>query len=232
MGKLEHAQLTRPVGRNVASGRLNRHHEQETLFRVPTMAPMWIGILVLCTFAAAALVSAIFAIRNAIHGHWHMTIGLSVPAIGLGGALVILVGPTLWMELAGNPDLESLPNEARSLTGQEITELYSGMIHEGRTYDLDTWEAYAETYAADGSLEGTGGPLDDPQRSTWRGEWKVEGDQICFDYGDEFACEDVFGLDDGYVTINHRDEIDNTFEVIGPIPAPETDEEVPEADEE
>lgn len=186
---------------------------------------MWIGILVLCTFAAAALVSAFFAIRNAIHGHWHMTIGLAFPAIGLGGALAIIVGPTLWMELAGNPDLDSLPSEARSLSGQEIAELYSGMVHEGRTYNVDTWETYTETYAVDGTLAGTGGPLDNPQRRTWRGSWKVEGDQICFNYGQDFACEDVFVLDGSYVTIDRRNEIDNIVETVSPAPEPEADEE-------
>ena len=182
---------------------------------------MWIGILVLCTFGAAALVSAFFAIRAAIHGQWHMTIGLLVPAIGIGGALAIIVGPTVWMELAGNPDLESLPDEARSLTGQEIAELYTGMVHEGRTYKEDTWEAFAKTYAADGTLTGSGGPLDNPDASSWRGTWKVEGDEVCFDYGEDFACGKVFLIDDGYATRNHRDEIDGIFEAVGPAPAAE-----------
>lgn len=182
---------------------------------------MWIGILVLCTFGAAALVSAIFAIRSAIHGQWHMTIGLSVPAIGIGGALAIIVGPTVWMEIAGNPDLESLPGEARSLSGEEITALYAGMVHEGRYYNEDTWEAFAESYASDGDLSGVGGPFDEPQTSTWSGAWKVEGDEICFDYGDEFACGPVFRLGEGYAAVNHRDEITSTFVPVGPIPTPE-----------
>ena len=57
--------------------------------------------------------------------------------------------------------------------------------------------------------------------STWRGAWKVEGDEICFDYGDDFVCEEVFLIDDGYATRNHRDEIDGIFEAVGPAPAAE-----------
>lgn len=177
---------------------------------------MWIGIIVLCTFGAAALVSAFFAIRCAFTGQWHMTIGLSVPAVIIGGALCVIVGPTIWMELAGNPDLDDLPNEARMLTGDELAELYTGNTVEGRYYEDGVWQVFTESYEPSGELAGAGGPADDPTRHSWSGEWKVEGDQVCFNYDSEYSCEAVYRVGDDYVGTNHRDEINTSFQVAAP----------------
>jgi hypothetical protein len=182
------------------------------------VAPMWIGIIVLCTFGAAALVSAFFAIRCAFHGQWHMTIGLSVPAVVIGGALCVIVGPTIWLELAGNPELDDLPGEARMLTGSELADLYSGNTVEGRYYEDGAWQLFTESYEPTGELAGAGGPPDDPTRHSWRGEWKVEGDEICFNYDAEFSCGAVYRLGEDYVAVNHRDEIDNRFQLAAPEP--------------
>ena len=182
---------------------------------------MWIGILVLCTFGAAALVSAFFAIRCAFHGQWHMTLGLSLPALAIGGALGIMVGPTIWIEITGNPDLTDLPDEARMLTGDELAALYSGSTHEGRYYEDGAWQVYAESYTPAGDLTGAGGPPEDPERDKWRGAWKVEGDEVCFDYAAGFECGAIYRVGDAYVAVNHRDEINTTFHVV-PAPQEET----------
>lgn len=180
------------------------------------LVAMWIGIIVLCTFGAAALVSAAFAIRCAFTGQWHMTFGLSIPAIFIGGALAVLVGPTLWLEIAGNPDLQELPDEARMLSDSELTDLYADATHEGRYYEDGKWQVFSETYDATGGVIGAGGPPDDPERHKWRGAWKVEDGKVCFDYDQGFECEPIYRVGDGYVGINHRDEINESFQVVAP----------------
>lgn len=178
---------------------------------------MWLGIIVLCTFGAAALISAFFAIRSAIHGQWHMTIGLSLPAIGLGGALLYLVGPAIWLEVAGNPDLNDLPASAEQVERTELEELYAGRIHGGTYYDEGRWLQFEETYDASGNLRGQGGPESDPWLYTWRGRWEIQGDMVCFDYDDTgFDCSAIFRVEDGYVATNHRDEVTSRFVVMAP----------------
>lgn len=67
----------------------------------------------------------------------------------------------------------------QALTGSEITALLSDATVEGSM--LESGE-YAEYYAPDGVI----------RSADYTGEWSVEGDAMCFKYGEEAAtCWDV-----------------------------------------
>src|SRR5690606_16592221 len=122
-----------------------------------------------------------------------MTIGLSLPAIGLGGALLYLVGPAIWLEVAGNPDLDSVPASAERVEQAELETLYAGRVHDGTYYDEGRWLLFEETYDASGNLIGEAGPESDPELYSWRGRWEIQGDTVCFDYDDiGFECAAVY----------------------------------------
>jgi hypothetical protein len=59
--------------------------------------------------------------------------------------------------------------------GAEITAAISGNTVQGSMTDSG---AYTEFYAADGAIKGQG----------YAGKWTVEGDAMCFDYGEGKDC--------------------------------------------
>lgn len=70
----------------------------------------------------------------------------------------------------------SVPAFAETLaTGAEITAAISGNTVQGSMTDSG---AYTEFYAADGAIKGKG----------YSGVWTVEGDAMCFDYGEGKDC--------------------------------------------
>ena len=73
----------------------------------------------------------------------------------------------------------STPAFAESMaTGAEISAAISGNTVQGSMSDSG---AYTEFYAADGSIKG----------KDYSGEWTVEGDTMCFCYGDAPDCWNV-----------------------------------------
>jgi hypothetical protein len=60
-------------------------------------------------------------------------------------------------------------------TGAEITAAISGNTVQG---SMTASGAYTEFYAADGAIKGQG----------YTGTWTVEGDTMCFDYGEGKDC--------------------------------------------
>jgi hypothetical protein len=94
----------------------------------------------------------------------------------------------------------ALPAFADALaTGDEITAAIAGNTVQG---DMMSSGAYTEFYQADGVIRG----------KDYTGQWTVEGDQMCFDYGDGPDCWSVRisgqevtwvkdGADDGTGTI-------------------------------
>ncbi|MGI1660954.1 hypothetical protein ACRDNQ_01835 [Palleronia sp. KMU-117] len=60
-------------------------------------------------------------------------------------------------------------------TGAEITSALSGNTVQG---SMSASGAYTEFYAADGSIKGAG----------YTGTWTIEGDAMCFDYGEGKDC--------------------------------------------
>lgn len=70
----------------------------------------------------------------------------------------------------------SAPAFAETLaTGAEITAAISGNTVQG---SMTASGAYTEFYAADGAIKGDG----------YTGIWSVEGDTMCFDYGEGKDC--------------------------------------------
>lgn len=63
-------------------------------------------------------------------------------------------------------------------TGSEITAAVSGNTIQG---SMSASGAYTEFYAADGSIKG----------KDYTGVWKVEGDKMCFSYGEAPDCWNV-----------------------------------------
>ena len=60
-------------------------------------------------------------------------------------------------------------------SGDQITAAISGNTVQGSMIDAG---AYTEFYDADGSIKGEG----------YGGKWTVEGDEMCFDYGEGASC--------------------------------------------
>ncbi|MEZ5755769.1 MAG: hypothetical protein R3D90_13740 [Paracoccaceae bacterium] len=73
----------------------------------------------------------------------------------------------------------SLPAFAQDLaTGDAITAAIADKTVQGSMVDSG---AYTEFYAADGTIRGDG----------YTGTWSVEGDQMCFNYGEGASCWSV-----------------------------------------
>jgi hypothetical protein len=175
---------------------------------------MWLGIVVLCTFMLAALLSLIFAIRGAVAGKWHVFVALLVPAFGIGAPIVYLVGPTVSVDLFGNPDLKDLPAQAQQVDATQLRGLFADSTHTGTTYRDGQWIQFKVQYT-DSMLTGTGGTTAKPDSVTWHGSWSVDGDKVCVDIGlgRPPECSRIYRLDGKYVAVNDRNEIEMRFAV-------------------
>ena len=71
-------------------------------------------------------------------------------------------------------------------TGEQIASALIGNTVKGA---MSTGEAYTEFYEADGGIKGEG----------YTGKWSIEGDLMCFNYGEGNDCLGVI-LDGGTVT--------------------------------
>ena len=172
---------------------------------------MWIGIVVLCTFALAALASLVLSVRGALRREWHLAITFLVPAVGIGGPIAMLAGPAMWIWLFGNPDLRTLPESATQITASDLGSLIPGRTVVGMYYEKGKWQHFQEEYMADGNLRGSGGPDDNPTQFSWSGSWKLDGDQMCWKYDQDFSCSAVYRDGDRYDAVNDSNEINNWF---------------------
>ncbi len=90
---------------------------------------------------------------------------------------------------------------ADKATGQQIKAAIAGNTVQGSMIDSG---AYTEFYAADGTIKGDG----------YSGTWTVEGDQMCFKYGEDPAsCWDV-GLDGDQVSWISNGKTDGTGTIV------------------
>ena len=67
-----------------------------------------------------------------------------------------------------------------TLSGEDIRTTVTGKTIEG---EMEATGAYAEYYAADGTIRGDG----------YTGTWSIDGDLMCFDYGEGADCWSVGG---------------------------------------
>ena len=75
--------------------------------------------------------------------------------------------------------IAAMPAFAETLaTGAEITAAVAGNTVQGSMLESG---AYTEFYQADGVIKG----------ADYTGKWSIEGDQMCFDYGDGTDCWSV-----------------------------------------
>ncbi|WP_420557997.1 hypothetical protein [Roseovarius sp.] len=89
-------------------------------------------------------------------------------------------------------------------SGDEITSTISGNTVQGSMAD---GSAYTEFYDADGTIKG----------ADYTGAWRVEDDQMCFDYGEEENCWGV-AIDGESVTWMNGDTADGTGTVVSGNP--------------
>jgi uncharacterized protein YcfJ len=71
-------------------------------------------------------------------------------------------------------DADAMATDDAMLAGEAIRAAVSGNTVQGNMLDSG---AYSEFYAADGAIKGDG----------YTGTWTIEGDAMCFDYGEEEA---------------------------------------------
>ncbi len=169
---------------------------------------MWIGIVVLITFSLCTIACLVLSIRGAMLRQWHVAGALLIPAVGIGGTIIMLVGRPLSLELFGDANLEIVPESAQQMVGEELAEFHTGSARFGLTYDEDTqiFSWYDEVYADDGGVSGR-----NQSAVTWSGGWEVIEDQLCRSIGQNDICFSVYRDGDEYYEVNHRDEIVNRF---------------------
>ncbi len=76
--------------------------------------------------------------------------------------------------------LSSVPAVAGPLRDSEIADLFDGTVVVGRYEPADgPWLAFREVFDAGGTVAGTAGPPDDPERYAWSGTWTVARSRPC-----------------------------------------------------
>ena len=169
---------------------------------------MWIGIVVLITFGLCAIACLALSVRGAMQGQWHIFGALLIPALGVGGVIVMLVARPITLELFGDSNLEDLGEGHERIVGDALRELHTGTARFGLGYDDATqvFHWYDEVYAADGGVKGR-----NDAANTWAGGWDIVADQICVTRAQNTVCHDLFRDGDAYYETNHRREIVNRY---------------------
>jgi hypothetical protein len=180
---------------------------------------MFVGVIVLCTFGAAALACAVLAIRGAMQRNWAVFGALLLPAVGIGGTIIMMVGPVIKVWLFGDPHLEVLTASAQKMDAAGISEVYTNQEHFGLGYNEDDHTFYWFDQSVD---EGGGFKGVEQDGSTFAGGWEVLENQVCYNVSNTLTCYDVYNLGDEYAEVNHRMEIVNRFRLLPePMMSPE-----------
>ena len=172
---------------------------------------MWIGILVLITFGICAVACLMLSIRGAMQGKWHVFGALLLPALGIGGTIIMLVSRPITLELFGDSNLEDLPERALAVVGDDLMAAHNGTVRFGIAYDDDTqlFHWYDETFHEDGGFSGR-----NATGQTWSGGWDIVENRLCLSQGQNTTCYGVHQDGDLWYQINHRNEIVNRYKVM------------------
>ena len=181
------------------------------------VAVMWIGIFVLLTFGGAAVACLFIAFRAAQAGKWHVFGALLLPALVIGGTIIMLVWKPVLLELFGDDNLEDLPATAVLLEGEALAAAHNDTARFGLRYndETETFHWYDEAHTERGGFKGQ-----DDTGFTWSGGWDLAtaGENgLCLTLGQDENCFRVFRDGDLFYDVNHRDEIVNRFIMIGPV---------------
>lgn len=174
---------------------------------------MWIGIVVLATFGGASVACLYLSLRAARQGKWHVFAALLLPALVIGGTIVMLIWRPVWLELFGDSNLEPLPASAVLLTGDDLIAVYSATARFGLRYmeKEGSFRWYDETHSEKGGFKGQ-----DDMGATWSGGWEEVEERICYTLGQDTVCYDVYRDGERYYEANHRDEIVNRYRLMPP----------------
>lgn len=111
----------------------------------------------------------------------------------IGYGLLIILTVTL---LSGTAIADMDGQGDGTLSGEEISDLIAGNTVMG---SMSSGDKYAEFYAEDGTIRGDG----------YTGKWSIDGDAMCFDYGDGETCYHI-AADDRSIQWILDGEIDGT----------------------
>ena len=189
---------------------------------------MFVGVIVLCTFGAAALACAVLAVRGAMQRNWAVFGALLLPAVGIGGTIIMMVGPVVKVWLFGDPYLEVVSESAEKLEATGISAIYSNQEQFGLGYNEDdhTFYWFDQWVSDGGGFKGV-----EQDGSTFAGGWEILENQVCYNVSNTLTCYDVYNLGDEYAEVNHRMEIVNRFRLLdAPIMSPEGVEALIDAD--
>lgn len=90
------------------------------------------------------------------------------------GIMIVLAAALLSTAAVADMDEQ----KGSTLSGDEITALIAGNTVTG---SMSSGQQYAEFYAEDGTIHGDG----------YTGTWSIDGDAMCFDYGEDPTCYHV-----------------------------------------
>ena len=189
---------------------------------------MFVGVIVLCTFGAAALACAVLAVRGAMQRNWAIFGALLIPAVGIGGTIIMMVGPVVKVWLFGAPYLEVVSESAEKLEATGISAIYSNQEQFGLGYNEDdhTFFWFDQSVSDGGGFKGV-----EQDGSTFAGGWEILENQVCYNVSNKLYCYDVYNLGDEYAEVNHRMEIVNRFHLLdAPVMSPEGVEALIDAD--
>jgi hypothetical protein len=178
---------------------------------------MWLGVVVASILGLALFAVLGVAINFARQRRFGVAFAIALPTCLVGYFFLSLAVPALWIEIAGDPNVQTVSEDAVQVPDDALQALYENNTHVGMYYDDGEWRHYRETFLANGTIRGKGGPEDDPELWSWTGQWKIEGGRTCFKYDGDFSCSDVFVAGDTYQYADGPDgDVESWFTIAAP----------------
>ncbi len=180
---------------------------------------MWLGLGIALIFLATGVMVTVAGVMTIVRKrNWAVGVTLIVPAVAFLYFFGTFAGPTLRIEIFGDPSVAVVSSDAQKVPAGDLQALYEGRIHDGKYYDSSSnkWSHYKETYLASGAIRGKSGPEGNPERWSYSGEWKIENGLICQKYDGDFDCSDVYQTGDTYSYIDENEQIVSWFTISEP----------------